>query len=121
MYTISAYIIYLLCSFLVVVWVGKILHTNGKAYLFEECPDKAISESANNLLYVCYCLVNTGFAFYHLDTCGSLHSVSEVLEFLTRSEGFILITLAIMHYINMLFAPMAISFFIKRNELSKTK
>ncbi|MBS1635004.1 MAG: hypothetical protein JST26_03710 [Bacteroidetes bacterium] len=121
MYTIIAYILYLLCSFLIVVWVGKILHTNGRAYLFEECPDKAISEAANNLLYVGYCLVNTGFAFYHLDTCGQMSGIADVVEFMADSEGFILITLSILHFINMFFAPKIISLFIKRNELAKSK
>lgn len=114
MYNIVAYSAYLACSLVVVLWVGRVLHRNGRAYLFEECPDKMVSEAANNILYVCYCLLNAGFAFYDLHTCGPLSSMAELLEFLASSEGFLLLVLGFMHILNLLFAPKIISLFISK-------
>jgi len=37
-----------------------------------------------------------------------------VLEFLSASEGLILLVLAVMHFINMLFAPKIITLFIPK-------
>lgn len=118
MYNVIAYIIYLCLSLIIVLRVGRILHRNGKDYLFGECHDQAASEATNNLLYVGYCLINTGFAFYFLNSCETLTNFTEILEFITDSEGSIIISLGAMHFVNMLLAPKIITFFLsdsKRN------
>ncbi|HEY1041052.1 MAG TPA: hypothetical protein VGF30_16680 [Bacteroidia bacterium] len=111
MYNSIAYIIYLLCSLFVVIWVGRLLHKNGKLFLEETCPDKHLADSTNNLLYVGYCLVNSGFAFFQLNSLDTLKDLTDVVEFIAASEGFILVTLGIMHFLNMLFVPKIILFF----------
>jgi hypothetical protein len=118
MFNSIAYMIYLLLSLVTVLWVGKILHRNGKAYLFAECPDPHFSEASNNFLYTGYCLVNTGFAFYFLNTCEILVSWTEVFEFITRSTGIIYSSLGIMHFINMLFVPKVINLFINKRSIN---
>jgi len=118
MYNIIAYLIYLSLSLTIVLWVGKILHTNGRAYLFEECHDHLVSEAANNILYLGYCLINTGFAFYFLNGCETLKNFTEVTEFITDSEGSIIISLGVMHFLNMLLAPKIITFFLKNRKQS---
>ncbi len=114
MYNSIAYIIYLSFCLITILWVGKILHRNGKHFLFGECADEAMSEAANNLLYVGYCLINIGFAFYFLNTCETLTNYVQVFEFIVSSEGSILITLSVMHFLNMILAPKIITFFIKK-------
>jgi len=105
MYNVSAYLIYLSLSLTTVLWVGKILHRNGKDYLFVECTDKRMAEASNNFLYAGYCLVNTGFAFYFLNTCETLLNFTDVLEFITHATGIIYSSLGIVHFLNMLFVP----------------
>ena len=117
MYNSIAYIIYLLCSLIVVIWVGRTLHRNGKLFLEETCPDKHLADSTNNLLYVGYCLLNTGFAFYQLNSFQTLKSFTQVIEFVASSEGFILITLGIMHFLNMLIVPKIIMYFADTDQL----
>lgn len=114
MYQILAYIIYLAFSLITVLVVGKSLHRQGKVFLFAECPDESLSNSANNFLYVGYCLVNTGFAFYFLNTSGSITNLLELLEFIVTSEGIIYVSLGFMHVINVIFAPRIISFFLAK-------
>lgn len=114
MYQILAYIIYLGISLITVLVVGRNLHRNGKVFLFGECPDEALSNSTNNLLYVGYCLVNTGFAFYFLNTSGRIDSWTRLLEFIATSEGIIFLSLGSLHVLNVIFAPRIISFFLAK-------
>lgn len=114
MYQISAYIIYLVFSLITVLIVGKSLHQQGKVFLFAECPDESLSNSANNFLYVGYCLVNIGFAFYFLNTTNVITGFSQLLEFIVTSEGIIYFSLGILHILNIIFAPRIISFFLSK-------
>lgn len=114
MYQIIAYIIYLGFSVVTVWIVGKNLHRNGETFLFSECPDYALSHSANNFLYTGYCLVNTGFAFYFLNSTGTLTNTLQVIEFIIYSEGIIFISLGCLHLLNIIFAPRIISFFLSK-------
>jgi len=114
MYQILAYIIYLSLSLLTVLVVGRNLHRNGKEFLFGECPDEALSNSTNNLLYIGYCLVNTGFAFYFLNASGTIGSFAQLLEFIATSEGIIFLSLGVLHILNVILAPRIISFFLAK-------
>ncbi|MCZ8285163.1 MAG: hypothetical protein O9353_06865 [Bacteroidia bacterium] len=114
MYQILAYIIYLGISLITVLVVGKNLHRNGKAFLFGECPDEALSNSTNNLLYIGYCLVNTGFAFFFLNASGTIVSFPQLLEFIATAEGIIFLSLGALHILNVIFAPRIISFFLAK-------
>lgn len=114
MYQILAYIIYLSICLITVLIVGRNLHRNGKTFLFGECPDEALSNSTNNLLYVGYCLVNTGFAFYFLNTSGKIGTPTELFEFIATSEGIIFLSLGCLHVLNIIFAPRVISFFLAK-------
>jgi hypothetical protein len=114
MYVIVAYTIYLICSLITVVVVGKILHTNGKVYLFGECSSHEMSASANNFLYVGYCLVNTGFAFYFLRSAENLNSLTQLLEFIIESQGIIFFSLGSLHFINIIYVPKIIMYFLNK-------
>lgn len=114
MYQIIAYIIYLSFSLITVLIVGKNLHRNGKEFLFAECPDENLSTSANNFLYIGYCLVNTGFAFYFLNSADTITDFSQVIEFIATSEGIIYLSLGFLHVLNVILAPRIISFFLSK-------
>jgi hypothetical protein len=120
MYNIIAYIIYLSLSLFTVLWVGKILRRNGKDYLFAECPDRSLSEASNNFLYIGFCLLNSGFAFYFLNTCETLLNFVDVIEFITCTTGFIYVTLGFIHFINMLLAPRIINLFISKRNINQS-
>jgi hypothetical protein len=114
MYQIIAYVIYLGFSLITVLVVGKNLQRNGKEFLFAECPDENLSTSANNFLYVGYCLVNTGFAFYFLNSSDTITNFSQVVEFIATSEGIIFLSLGFLHVLNVILAPRIISFFLSK-------
>lgn len=113
-----AYLLYLSTSLFVVIWVGKILYRNGKLFLVSNCPDKQLADNTNNILYICYCLVNGGFAFYSLNACETLKSNDQIIAFVGDELGTLLITLSIMHYLNMLIVPKIISLFANTNTIT---
>jgi hypothetical protein len=119
MYAIAAYSIYLICSLITVIVVGKTLHTNGKVYLFGECSSGEMSASANNFLYVGYCLVNTGFAFYFLQSAENLNSITRLLEFILESQGIIFFSLGILHVVNLIYVPKIIIYFLNKRLTAK--
>jgi hypothetical protein len=118
MYTITAYIIYLFCSIITVFIVGNILHRNGKMFLFGECPDRALSDSANNFLYKSFCMVNTAFALFFLGTTKGLQSLQQVLEFIFHTQGIIFLSLGSAHLINLLIVPKVINHFLNKKLLT---
>ncbi len=118
MYTITAYLIYLFLGLVTVFIVGTNLHRNGKNFLFGECPDASISDSANNFLYVGYCLVNSAFALFFLRSAGDLDSFREIIEFICASQGTIFISLGVLHLLNLLFAPRIINHIFRKKLLT---
>ncbi len=118
MYTITAYLIYLTCSLITVFIVGKNLHSNGLNYLFGECPDEAMSNSANNFLYVGYCLLNSAFALFFLETTPQLINSAQVVEFISASQGIIFLSLGILHILNLFIAPKIINQLLKKKLLT---
>lgn len=118
MYNSIGYIIYILISIWLILYVGKLFHVYGEDFLFHECPEKQTSHAANNILYVCYCLVNIGLTLYFLNTCSLLNNLIEVIEFISRSFSFILILLSILHILNMFFAPLIINFYLKNKSFT---
>ncbi len=119
MYNITAYIIYLSLCLLTILWVGKILHSNGKDYLFAECTDKHMGEASNNFLYAGYCLVNSGFAFYFLNTCETLLNFTDVVEFITHTTGIIYTSLGFVHFLNMLFVPKIVNMITNKRNINQ--
>ena len=118
MFTITAYLIYLLFSLVTVFFVGKNLHSNGIHYLFGECPDRSISNSANNFLYIGYCLLNSAFALFFLRSAHDLLSISEVIEFICTTQGVIFISLGALHVLNLLYAPKVMNRLLQKKLLT---
>jgi hypothetical protein len=121
MYTIPAYLIYLVFSLITVFVVGKNLHRNGKYFLFGECPDEAISSSANNFLYVGYCLVNSAFALFFLSSRQELLSLVQVIEFIANTQGTIFISLGLLHILNLIIAPRITDWLLRKKLLTNKK
>ena len=61
--TIAAYVVYLVLSIGITIWVAKTLFKNGKVFLHDIFHgNQALAESVNNLLLVGFYLVNVGYA-----------------------------------------------------------
>ena len=101
-YIISSYIIYLLVSISLTIWVAKTLFNNGHLFLIDIFHgNKDLATSVNNLLLVGFYLVNLGYAVYTLQITGNVESSREMFEMLSIKIGFIILVLGAMHFINL--------------------
>ncbi len=100
-YNLLAYLIYCIITFFITVRVGWICYKNGLHFLEEELKDKLIAESVNKLLLTGYYLFNLGYASIMIYTWNAIHSFSELISGISSKSAYIVLSLGVMHYINM--------------------
>jgi len=99
---ILAYIIYLLITWLVTVRIGFLFFRNGRVYILGLLQgDVSLTDFINKILLVGYYLVNLGYAALMISCWSEVHNWLEMLTSITTMTGRILLTLSVMHYINM--------------------
>ncbi|MFT3979817.1 MAG: hypothetical protein QM687_05050 [Ferruginibacter sp.] len=99
---IITYIVYLIISITLTVWVARTLFKNGKVFLHDIFHgNKELADSVNNLLLVGFYLINIGYAVYTLQISEQIHNYQEVLERLSLKIGLIILILGGMHFLNL--------------------
>lgn len=100
--TVTMYLVYLLISVLLTVWVAKTLHKNGRIFLVDSFLGNApLADSINHLLVVGFYLVNIGFVTLALRYGGKASDAQTALEILSTKIGLVLVVLGFMHFSNM--------------------
>jgi hypothetical protein len=100
---IILYILYLVITILLTIWVAHTLFRNGKLFLIDIFHgDKDLAQAVNNLLLVGFYLVNLGYAIYTLRIFNSITTAREVVEVLSLKVGKIILILGCMHFANMI-------------------
>ena len=101
-HTVATYIVYLLVSLALTVWVGRTLHKNGRIFLVEAIRgNEPLADSINHLLLVGFYLVNTGYVVLALKGGDKPASAQEVFEVLSSKIGVVLLVLGAMHFCNL--------------------
>lgn len=102
MYLVPAYIVYLVISIALTVWVARTLSKNGIVFL-KECfgHDDSLAHSTNHLLVVGFYLVNLGWILLTLRFGSEPRGMAEVVEFLSTKIGLVVVVLGFMHFFNM--------------------
>ncbi|MFI1357089.1 hypothetical protein ACH4TV_26420 [Streptomyces sp. NPDC020898] len=99
--TVVAYVIYLLVSVALTVWVARTLSSNGRVFLADVLRgNEKLAEAVNHLLVVGFYLVNLGFVALYLSGDGDISSTREVFEALSTKLGVVLLVLGVMHLAN---------------------
>ena len=97
-----AYLIYLLISIALTVWVARTLHKNGRVFLIECFHGKSeMADSVNHLLVVGFYLINVGFVALFLKYGEKPHNLTQSIEYISTKLGIVLIVLGGMHFLNM--------------------
>jgi hypothetical protein len=101
--TFVAYLIYILVSTLLTVWVAKTLHKNGRIFLVDVFHgNEALADSVNHLLVVGFYLVNLGYVCLALKIGYRIEfDYAEVIEVLSQKIGWVLLVLGGMHFFNL--------------------
>lgn len=104
-----SYAIYVIITLVIIYFLGRYFYRNGGIYIkFIFGGNIQAANSANNLLLLLYYLLNMGYATAQLYNWTKITHLDVMLNELISKIAFILILLALIHYIN-LFALYIIS------------
>ncbi|MFE9307169.1 hypothetical protein ACIQCF_05315 [Streptomyces sp. NPDC088353] len=99
--TVIAYVIYLLVSIALTVWVARTLSRNGRIFLADVLHgDDKLADAVNHLLVVGFYLVNLGFVTLYLSGDQSIDDTRGIFEALSTKLGVVLLVLGVMHLAN---------------------
>jgi len=98
-------ILYLLITSYITMYVGRVLFVNGRHFLLRMFShQEALTDSVNRILLTGYYLVNLGYVSIMLTMRTPVVTVSDLVESLGNSVGRILLTLGVMHFMNIAIA-----------------
>ena len=101
-YIIITYIIYLMLTVSITIWVATTLFRNGKIFLVDIFNgNRDLANSVNNLLLTGFYLINIGYAVYTLQVTNAITNMQLVIEELSIKIGLIILILGAMHFFNL--------------------
>jgi hypothetical protein len=99
--TVLSYVVYLVISVLLTVWVARTLSKAGLVFLAQVFPDsEQLPDAVNHLLVVGFYLVNLGFVSLFLRTGAAVSDARQVFERLSMKVGIVLLVLGGLHLAN---------------------
>ncbi len=100
---IVAYIIYLLITAVIILYVGNVCFQNGKIFIHNLLQkNKVLADQINKLLLIGYYLLNIGYCSMTLVSWAVIETKLELFEILSYKVSVIILIIAVMHYINIL-------------------
>ena len=94
---IATYIVYLLVSVALTVWVAKTLHKNGRIFLVDSFSgNEPLADSVNHLLLVGFYLMNIGYVTLALKYGVEIANAKEAVETFSTKIGLVLMVLGVM-------------------------
>jgi hypothetical protein len=97
------YIVYIVLSIPLTVWVAHTLHKNGRLFLVDSFQgNEQLADSVNHLLVVGFYLINIGYVALALKEGVAPVDLREVLETISRKIGVVMLVLGGMHFFNIL-------------------
>ena len=96
--TVIAYVIYLVVSIALTIWVARTLSRNGRVFLADVLHgNDKLADAVNHLLVVGFYLVNLGFVALYLSGDQSIEDTRGIFEALSTKLGVVLLVLGAMH------------------------
>ena len=101
-YVVITYVLYLLISVALTVWVARTLHKNGRLFLVDAFHgNEPLADSINHLLVVGFYLINIGYVSLALKYGDKAADLQQLLEALSTKVGAVLLILGGMHFFNL--------------------
>lgn len=100
-YGVLNYLLYLIISIAMTVWVGRTLFKNGRIFLVDAFSNnEKLADSVNHLLIVGFYLINFGYVSLKLRSETIPQTPIELIEGLSVKIGVNLLVLGGMHFFN---------------------
>lgn len=98
---IIGYLIYFTITFFIIIKVGKVCYNNGNIYVSQLIPDhEELCQRINQMLLIGYYLLNIGYCAMTIISWQRIITTNHLIEIIASKAAIIIITIAIMHYIN---------------------
>ncbi|MCC6603793.1 MAG: hypothetical protein IT327_11320 [Anaerolineae bacterium] len=95
------YIIYIVLSLGITVWVAQTLFRNGRIFVIDAFGgNDAMADAVNHLLLVGFYLVNIGFVSMYLSYGAKPTTTVDAIEYISIKVGVVLLVLGAMHFFN---------------------
>ncbi|MFG3030895.1 hypothetical protein ACGFZJ_20545 [Streptomyces sp. NPDC048253] len=99
--TVIAYVVYLVVSIGLTVWVARTLSSNGRIFLADVLQgNEKLADAVNHLLVVGFYLVNLGFVALYLSGDDTIEDTRGIFEALSTKVGVVLLVLGALHLAN---------------------
>ena len=99
---VVTYLLYLLISVVLTVWVARTLFKNGRIFLVDVFHgNEPLADSVNHLLVVGFYLINLGYVSLALKVANAVGTWREGIETLSWKVGLVLLVLGAMHFFNL--------------------
>jgi hypothetical protein len=99
-YMLTVFTIYAAVAIALTAWLARTLFRNGGVFLHDVFEDRpGLAEAVNRLLVTGFYMLSLGYAFFIARTARGLDAVDAV-QFLTNRLALLLVTLAIIHFVN---------------------
>jgi len=103
MVVVTTYLIYVVLSVLLTIWVAQTLHKNGRVFLIDVFQgNESLADSVNHLLVVGFYLINFGYVSLALKMSEYPLNAAQGIESLSWKIGLVLLVLGGMHFFNLL-------------------
>jgi hypothetical protein len=101
MYIVACYVVYLVISLAVTVWVARTLGRNGRPFLVDAFHGNSeLADSVSHLLVVGFYLINVGYVTLALRTTIQVADARAATELVCDKLGLVLVVLGAMHFLN---------------------
>ena len=95
------YLIYIVASAMVTIWVGRTLYRRGRAFLVSVFKEEGLADSVNHLLVVGFYLINFGAVALLINSGGAPATVADMVQETATRLGVALLVLGAMHFFNL--------------------
>ncbi|MER5731098.1 hypothetical protein ABT084_22695 [Streptomyces sp. NPDC002138] len=96
--TVITYVVYLVVSVGLTVWVARTLTSNGRIFIADVLQgNEKLADAVNHLLVVGFYLVNLGFVALYLQADEAVTEARGIFEALSVKLGVVLLVLGVMH------------------------
>ncbi len=100
-WTVVTYVVYLLVTIPLTVWVATALSRHGEVFLGDVFAGReALAHAVNRLLVVGFYLLNLGFVSLLLRAGGTVGDLRELVEQLSVKVGVVTLAVGIVHFLN---------------------
>jgi hypothetical protein len=100
-WTVGTYVVYLLITVPLTIWVASTLSRNGRVFLedvFDQ--NEGLAHAVNRLLVVGFYLLNLGFVMLFLRISDPVADLRGLFDTLSVKVGVVMLTLGVVHFFN---------------------